>query len=86
MSQAEIERFVADVKSNADLLAELQQQTGELDSIVGFVRSKGYDVTPDEAKAYSDARSGKELSDEQLDAVAGGVDKGGWFKKYLEDD
>ena len=47
----------------------------ELKKIGEVAREAGFDVTLDEAKAYikSDA---KDLSDEALDAVAGGVNKG----------
>ena len=72
MSQADIERFVADLKSNPELLAEVKQQAGGLGSVVAFAKSKGYDVTAAEAKAYVNAQAGKDLSDAQLDAVAGG--------------
>ena len=72
MSKAEIERFVADMKTNPDLLAEVRQSGGGLQSVVDLAKSNGYDVSLDEAKAYVQGEAGKTLSDDQLDAVAGG--------------
>ncbi len=72
MSQTDIERFVADLQANPDLLAEVTKSAGGIASIVEIANGKGYDVTLDEAKAYIQAQAKAELSDEQLDAVAGG--------------
>ena len=72
MSQADIERFVADLKASPELLDEVKQAAGGLGSVVEFAKGKGYDITLDEAKAYINAQAGSELSDEQLDALAGG--------------
>jgi len=71
MSQSEVERFIADIKDNKDMLGELQGSTG-LAHVVEYASSKGYDLTLDEAKAYINAQANAELSDDQLDAVAGG--------------
>lgn len=72
MSQADVERFVADLEANPDLLAEVTKNAGGIASIVEIATGKGYDVTLDEAKAYIQAQAKAELSDEQLDAIAGG--------------
>lgn len=72
MSQADVERFVADLKANPDLLAEVKEGAGGVASIVEIAKGKGYDITLEEAKAYIQAQAGSELSDEQLDSVAGG--------------
>ena len=75
MSKADVERFVADLKANPDLLAEVKESAGGLASVVEIAKGKGYDIGLDEAKTYIQAQAGNELSDEQLDAIAGG--KGG---------
>ncbi len=72
MSQADIERFVADLQTNPDLLAEVTKSAGDIASIVEIANGKGYEVSLDEAKAYINAQAKGELSDEQLNAVAGG--------------
>ena len=73
MSQAEIERFVADLKSNADLRAEADKlRSGKSEAtpyaaLVVFAASKGYAFTAAEMAAW-----GKTLSDSELSGVVGG--------------
>ena len=73
MSIAEIERFAADLQSNEALRAEAEKaQT----SVVAFAESKGYAFTTDEVKEHVKARAkaaGKELTNAELDGVAGGL-------------
>ena len=72
MSQADIERFVSDLKENQVLLDEVKSGAIGLAAVVDLAQAKGYDITVDEAKAYIREQAKQELSDEQLDAVAGG--------------
>jgi len=81
MSIAEIERFAADLKSNEALRAEARKAQEEKSHATPFARSaafaatKGYTFTADEAREHAKTRSkaaGKELTDAQLDLVAGG--------------
>jgi hypothetical protein len=85
MSTAEIERFAADIHSNAALRAEAEKSQAEkshappLDRFVAFAASKGYAITIDEAKQHVQAKAtaeaaakGKVLTDSQLDGIAGG--------------
>jgi hypothetical protein len=81
VSLSEIERFAADLKSNGALRAEAEKAQADksheatLARAVAFAASKGYAFTVDEAKAHAKATaktSGKELSDAELDGVAGG--------------
>jgi hypothetical protein len=82
MSQSEIERFAADLKSNAALRAEADRaQAGTSDATplrraAAFAASKGYGFTADELKELVKAEAkaqGKQLTDAELDGVAGGV-------------
>ena len=75
MSQADVERFVEDLKNNEDLRNELSGHASGVGSVVAFAKNKGYDISAEEASAYISAQAGQELSDDELDAVAGG--KGG---------
>ena len=75
MSKADVERFVGDLKNNADLLAEVKSKASGVGSVVEIARSHGYEITIAEAKDYIQKQTSSDLSDEQLDAVAGG--KGG---------
>jgi len=72
MSHSEIERFIADMKSDLSLLQQAQSGSTGLESVVALATSKGYDITLDDAKGYIRAKAGSELSDDDLDAVAGG--------------
>lgn len=77
--------FYAKVISDEKLRAQLSEILGgkelaqasdaELEKIGALAKSVGFDITLDEAKAYL-ASEAKDLSDEALDAVAGGVNKG----------
>lgn len=77
MSKADVERFVADLNSDAALLEEVKAAAGSLGKVVDTAKAKGYDISLDEAKAYIEEQAKQELSDEQLDAVAGGKGPGG---------
>jgi len=74
MSQADIERFITDIKGNEEMLGELQKGSTGLAHAVDYAKSKGYDITLDDAKSYISAQANADLSDDQLDAVAGGKD------------
>lgn len=72
MSAADVERFVVDLKTNTDLMAKVENQAAGLDSVVALAREHGYDISVDDAKAYIQAQSGQALTDDQMEALAGG--------------
>ena len=72
MSQKDIQRFVSDLRENQSLLDEVKSGAVGLAAVVDLARAKGYDITVDEAKAYIRDQARQELSDDQLDAIAGG--------------
>jgi predicted ribosomally synthesized peptide with nif11-like leader len=74
MSIAEIQRFATDVSSNAALRAEIEacaqaSQATPADGVIAFAAARGYGFTADELKAKA---SGREVTDAELDSVAGG--------------
>jgi hypothetical protein len=77
MSQAEIQRFADDLRSNADLRQAIDSVTSDpLPSVVGIAQRRGYDFTVDEARDFFRARShaaGRPISEEDLDKVTGGA-------------
>lgn len=75
MSQADVERFVADLKNDEALRTGLGEHSTGIASVVEWANQKGYDISAEEASAYIHGQAGRELSDNELDAVAGG--KGG---------
>lgn len=83
MSTNEIQRFAADMNSNAALRAEAEKAQADrshdtpLAATVAFAVSKGYDLTVGDVKDHIRAaakKAGKELSDTELDDVAAGFD------------
>jgi predicted ribosomally synthesized peptide with nif11-like leader len=76
MSIADAERFAKDLGTDKALLAEVMQNASGVASVVKVANAHGYSVTVEEAKQYIESRSPKELTDDQLDAVAGGKSKG----------
>jgi predicted ribosomally synthesized peptide with nif11-like leader len=72
MSQSEVERFVADLKSDASLREALKGSAAGVASVVAFAQARGYDIGADEARQYIQAQSSNDLTDAELDHVAGG--------------
>jgi hypothetical protein len=90
MSHAEIDRFFADLQSNAALRAEAEKSQAakshapSLDQAVAFAVGKGYRFTADQARQFvkqNASAAGKVLTDADLDGVAagsGGLPGGGF--------
>ena len=80
MSQSEFDRFVADLKANADLRASAEKmRTGEsparlVDIVVSFAAAKGYGFTAEDVmeRAKAKAKDARRLTDTELDGVVGG--------------
>jgi predicted ribosomally synthesized peptide with nif11-like leader len=77
MSIAEAERFVGDLAKNPQLLAQVKPEATGLASVVALAKKHGYSFSLDEAKKYVQSKSPRELTDKQLDAIAGGKHHGG---------
>ncbi len=72
---SEMDRLVQDLSRSPELQQRLLNQPEDLDAAVSAAQAAGYDVSKEEAVRYVDAlrhSDEKELSDSQLDAVAGG--------------
>ena len=70
MSQAELARFVATAQQTPSILDRYRTLATPAD-VAAQLRNDGYDVTDGELEVAT--RHGTELSDEQLDGVAGGT-------------
>ena len=69
--RGELERFARDLNANPALLEELKAVGTDPGAVIGFAERKGYRLALDDLhEAIS--RSGEELSESQLDQVAGG--------------
>jgi hypothetical protein len=74
MSVQDAERFAKDLKAKPQMLADLKKTAAGmgLAGVCQFAKQKGYNVTVDEARNYIRSKAKGELSDQQLDRIAGG--------------
>lgn len=72
MSQPEVDRLIDDLKTDDALRAELAAQATGVASVVSFATDKGYDVPRAAVSTYIEGPVNQELTDGQLDALAGG--------------
>ena len=72
MSATEVERFFKDMAANPDLKSGVGEKT-TMENLVSYAQSKGYQFSTNDVEALSARQQGKgELSDAQLEQVAGG--------------
>lgn len=72
MSRAELSRLLEDVRNTPRLLEELKGLVRDPEAAIRWAGDKGYDLDREDA---ADLRDGEqELSDDDLDQVAGGDD------------
>jgi len=75
MSQSEIDRFVGDLQANDALRAEIESASG-VQATAGIAARHGYRFALEEFRVFVKAKvtaSGNDLSDEELEKIAGGV-------------
>lgn len=72
MSNAEFERFSADLAADAEMRAAAKTAATGLAAIVAFATERGYAVTLEDATTYIKARASRGMSEEEMDAIAGG--------------
>ena len=68
--KAEIERFAQEVNNNEAFREQLKSYGSDQEAVIRAANSQGYDFTIDDVKAMA---SIGELSDSQLESVAGGM-------------
>ena len=74
MSVEQAEAFMNRVESDEAFAAELESLKDDQAAVQAAVVAAGFDATPDEIRdAFAD-RFGDQLTEEQLAAIAGGVD------------
>lgn len=72
MSRADLERFTADVQNDPVLETELSQVRDDPRALMRWALKRGYGLSLQEAQGL--ASTYEELSDEELENVAGGWD------------
>ena len=74
MSVEQAEAFINRVESDEAFAAELESLKDDQAAVQAVVVAAGFDATPDEIRdAFAD-RFGDQLTEEQLAAIAGGID------------
>ncbi|MBT3399862.1 MAG: Nif11-like leader peptide family natural product precursor [Rhodospirillaceae bacterium] len=74
MSQSETERFANDLQNDEALRDEYSVvKPSEIDAVIAFARDKGYEFTAEEAQTFVERNAPRELSEEELASVSGGV-------------
>ena len=71
MSEEQLKAFLEKVKADTSLKEQLKA-AGDADAVVSIAKEEGFSISADDLKK---ARS--EISEEELEGVAGGVDCGG---------
>lgn len=74
MSVAAAVSLIDRLEADDEFAQRLADQRDDPASVLATVRAAGFEVTPDEVKTAMLARYGSELSIEQLEALAGGMD------------
>jgi predicted ribosomally synthesized peptide with nif11-like leader len=77
MSTRDVERFVADLKTDPGLFEEVKNAGGGLSNLISIAESRGYEVSATDAEAYLEGRARGHLSDSELGLIAAGKGKGG---------
>ncbi|HLX09696.1 MAG TPA: Nif11-like leader peptide family RiPP precursor [Thermoanaerobaculia bacterium] len=71
MSQSEVQRFLSDLRTVAELAEEFARRKDDMEAQIRWANERGYRFTLGEVKAI--VGSG-ELSDDELEEAAGGWD------------
>ena len=72
MSLSDAKRFADALATDKELAQYVKENATGLASVVEIAKARGYDFSVDEAKSFVQSRVPQELTDEQLEAVAGG--------------
>ena len=76
MSQESANQFLDRLETDEDFATSLAELREDPAAVQAAIKDAGYDVTPEEVRTAFLDRFGSQLTEEQLAAVAGGVDEG----------
>ena len=80
MSQEQLKAFLEKAKADTSLQEKLKA-AADNDAVVAIAKEAGFSISADDLKK---AQSAIELSDEELEGVAGGRNCGAWFTDPAE--
>ena len=75
MSQTDYARLLTDLQTSSDIREEVEALAGSAQAVLRWALGRGYELTLQEAECLLESR--RELSDDELDKVAGGEDAWG---------
>lgn len=75
MSQTHYQRLVAELQGNSGVREEIAALSGSSQALFDWAAAKGYELSLDEIERLLESL--RELSDDELDKVAGGEDAWG---------
>jgi predicted ribosomally synthesized peptide with nif11-like leader len=78
MSEEQLKAFLEAVKADAGLQEKLKG-VKDADAVAAIANEAGFVISPDELKSQDEPR---ELSDEELEGVAGGAGQTDWTSYY----
>ena len=78
MSEEQLKAFIAKVQADISLQEKLEAEGADP---VAIAKAAGFAITEAEVKAYQELQT-RDLSDEELDGVAGGYLDGIWVMAY----
>ena len=80
---AGIKEFMEKMTSDEAFMEDIQK-SADANELMSKIKNAGFDVTPEElANALNSGENG-ELSDNELDAVAGGITQDEWWNQFKE--
>jgi predicted ribosomally synthesized peptide with nif11-like leader len=84
MSEEQLAALLAKLKDDAGLQEKLKG-AADLDAVLAIAKDAGFDVSKAAWLRYQ-ANQTLELSDEELEEVAGGIDKWNWVRRRFDID
>lgn len=75
MSPTDYQRLIIDLQGHPGIRKEVATLSGTAQDLIGWSRAKGYELSLEEAERLLESL--RELSDEELDKVAGGEEAWG---------
>jgi predicted ribosomally synthesized peptide with nif11-like leader len=84
MSEEQLAALLAKIRDDAGLQEKLKG-ADDLDAVLAIAKDAGFDVSKAAWLRYQ-ANQTLELSDEELEEVAGGIDKWNWVRRRFDID